>query len=237
MPYFTVRGPVTLASFLPSDISNLIGWWKADAGTFSDAGVTPSVNGGGVRQWNDNSGVGNNLTGSNDPILRTNTLNGRSTLEYVDPTALLKTGFALGGTVLSIFMVVKVTVAGVNFQRLMEYNGVADFAIVQNNSLTDFQVQTGGGTVGFLVPVASAWNQLGTVFNGTNNTPYVAGAAGSPVATTPTFGASGILGVGCTVGGGDSITGFLAEVLIYKAALTAPQIANITSYFTTRWGV
>ncbi|HMW26649.1 MAG TPA: hypothetical protein PKC51_08420, partial [Ferruginibacter sp.] len=31
-------------------------WLKADAGAYSDAGITPAVNGQTVQQWNDQSG-------------------------------------------------------------------------------------------------------------------------------------------------------------------------------------
>ena len=43
-------------------ISNGVGWYRANAGAFSDAGTTPANSGDGVYQWNDQSGAGNHLT-------------------------------------------------------------------------------------------------------------------------------------------------------------------------------
>ena len=64
--------------------SNII-WLKADQGTYSDAGVTPSTNGAGVQQWNDQSGNTNNATQTtvgNQPTYTTGALNGRPVLRF-----------------------------------------------------------------------------------------------------------------------------------------------------------
>lgn len=42
--------------------ANLVAWYSADLGVFSDAGTTPATNGQTVQQWNDQSGNGYHLT-------------------------------------------------------------------------------------------------------------------------------------------------------------------------------
>lgn len=42
-------------------------WLKADAGVYTDAGITPATNGQPVQQWNDQSGNGNDVTQTNNP--------------------------------------------------------------------------------------------------------------------------------------------------------------------------
>jgi hypothetical protein len=64
--------------FTPASLPGLIGWYKADAGVFSDAGITPATNGGTIQQWNDQSGHGNNLlqaTSASRPTYTTGALN------------------------------------------------------------------------------------------------------------------------------------------------------------------
>jgi hypothetical protein len=55
-------------------ISNCIGWYRAGAGVFSDAGATPANSGDSVYQWNDQSGSANHLTqtdASSRPVYNT----------------------------------------------------------------------------------------------------------------------------------------------------------------------
>lgn len=56
---------------LPTDISGLLGWWKADDGP-QEADTTPPEDGETVTQWNDLSGNGYHLTGSGSNIFNQN---------------------------------------------------------------------------------------------------------------------------------------------------------------------
>jgi hypothetical protein len=60
-------------------------WLRADAGVFSDAGVTPAVTTNDVRQWNDQSGNGKNAaqaTVNQQPNYFTNVMNGFPVLRF-----------------------------------------------------------------------------------------------------------------------------------------------------------
>ncbi len=75
----------------------LTGWWKADAGVFSDAGTTPATNGGTVQQWNDQSGSARHFsqaTAGSRPTYETDQVNSlpalrfvKSGTDYMDTTA------------------------------------------------------------------------------------------------------------------------------------------------------
>jgi hypothetical protein len=60
-------------------------WLRADAGTFTDAGVTPAAHTNQIQQWNDQSGNGRNATqgtAANRPLFHLNAANGRPGLRY-----------------------------------------------------------------------------------------------------------------------------------------------------------
>jgi hypothetical protein len=60
-------------------------WLKADAGVYTDAGVTVASNGQTVQQWNDQSGNNNHVAQMNlsqKPIYSTNMFNGKPTLLF-----------------------------------------------------------------------------------------------------------------------------------------------------------
>lgn len=94
---FTLFGYFSISSFAqtgPGGVGNGSGtsgqplnklWLRADAGTFIDAGVTPTVNTNLVRQWNDQSGNvahATQGTAGNRPTYRTAILNGMPVLRF-----------------------------------------------------------------------------------------------------------------------------------------------------------
>ncbi len=64
---------------------NMMLWLKADEGVYSDAGITPAINGEGVARWNDQSGSGNHMHQDNaaqQPEFLTNATNGVAALGF-----------------------------------------------------------------------------------------------------------------------------------------------------------
>ena len=60
-------------------------WLKADAGLYTDAGVTPATNGSSIQQWNDFSGNGftlNQLTGTKKPVLAADVFSGYPAVRF-----------------------------------------------------------------------------------------------------------------------------------------------------------
>jgi hypothetical protein len=84
---------------------------------------------------------------------------------------------------------------------------------------------------------ASSWNQVGSIFDGANDTMYIANAGQTPVAATPTFASPVIIDVFCDGGLGISPTGQAAEIIITNTALSSTDRTNLASYLTARWGI
>jgi len=73
----------TIVNALPN--CNPILWLKADAGVYSDAGITPATNGQPVQQWNDQSGNNyhlSQLTAGVKPTLASTSVNGKPALLF-----------------------------------------------------------------------------------------------------------------------------------------------------------
>ncbi len=73
-----------ISSNIPGTISNLDLWLRADAGVFTNDGITPTPPDGNARFWYDQSGNGRNFDANNPrPLLRTNvvSLNGGNAVE------------------------------------------------------------------------------------------------------------------------------------------------------------
>lgn len=74
-------------SFLPTDLPNLLGWWKGDGVLWQNSGRTTPVasDGDPVGAWDDGSGNGRHLiqaTAAARPTFRSAGVNGRPTVEY-----------------------------------------------------------------------------------------------------------------------------------------------------------
>jgi hypothetical protein len=90
----------TARKFLPSDISNLSVWFKADAGV--------TATGLNVTAWADQSGNGNNATAYNNPQLITNALNSKPVISFNGSTSYASFPISLAGnTPRTIFIVGK----------------------------------------------------------------------------------------------------------------------------------
>ncbi len=99
----------------PLDVSGVSLWLKADQGVYSDAGVTPAVNGGTVQQWNDFSGNNRHAiqtTAANQPLLATNVLNGRPAIRFDGTNDRFVSAFTTDPG--CIFIVYKVAALGAN---------------------------------------------------------------------------------------------------------------------------
>jgi hypothetical protein len=242
---FTIRAPATAAStFTPASLPNLLAWYKADAGTFSDAGSTPTTNGQGTDQWNDQSGNNYHLSGHAVGLTYlTGQLNGLPVLNQTgSKQAVIEFNpVALGGTVLSMFMVFKISSDGATAQRVLSIcNGTNDLAA---DGLTIYQASStslkthNAGDKGACTLSNNVWTQVGSIFDGVNNTMYVNNVAGTPVTATPTFNAAVNFGVTGDTGGSTQMIGQIAELIITKSALNSTERGNLAAYFTTRWGV
>lgn len=240
---FLINAGKALTPFTPAALPGLIGWWKADTGVFSDAGITPATNGGAVQQWNDQSGAGFNLLQVNAPNQGTynaNTLNGLPTLNFLSTHGMAtSTSFALGGTTASAFLVARYTDSNFN-GRLLAFSvgggdtGPTSAIFVLEQSLTAVETYNNGDKSGGTV-VSGSWNELGTIFDGVNDTFYVNNSAGTPVGATPTFAATGAIEINQNAGGGQTTD--YAEIVLTNTPLSSTNRGLLHTYFQSRWGV
>lgn len=236
------------AGFTPASIPNLLAWYKADAGVLK-SGSVPAGDGDTVATWEDQSG--NNYDIQSDagtPIYRTNQLNGLPIIDCSAASSDLTTNptapnmVALGGTLLSAFIVMKYTATGGTTNRVLSVgNGSNDatsdaFTIYENTSTTDVRTYNNGDK-STVTLVASTWNEIGTIFDGANDTMYLNNSASASVAATPTFNANVNIGVLCQCSGLLPILGLVAEAVFYKDAISSANRNLLHTYFLTRWGV
>jgi len=236
----------------PSQLSGLIAWWKADAGTWSDTGgTTPAANGQQVLRWSDNTASNvylyNSVAG---PVLVSPGLNGLPILRcdgsdrHLHPNNTLPQG---GASTLSIFTVIKPSSSNTASQALLsligpvqtdDYNNALSLTFafsvptctVARNSIYD-QV-----TLSF-----DAWMEFAAVFDGANCTSYVNNVAQAPaVSSSGAFGATEDVYMFARYYSSalqNFFIGDVAEVLIKNTPVTGTDLTNIHNYFSGKWGV
>ena len=238
------------ASFTPASVADLALWLDAA----DTATVTASGSPARVSQWSDKSGAGRDLTqavAASQPTTGATTINGRNVLDFTGGRRVARLADniaqAVGG--LTIFSVVQGT-----------YSGSPLFVFVSANNSTG---TTRAGTFGNAGQVGALGRRndgdaVQTVNGGAavNGTAYVAGAVFDYSAATlqvrrngvGTNRPGGFQTAGVTsnttsriaIGGADGslpFTGAIAEVLIYRRALTAAECGQVERYLNTKWQV
>lgn len=233
-----ISGPTSSASaWTPASFgAPLIGWWDAS----NVASLT--FNGGSVSAAADLSGKGNTVsqgTAINQPVYNATGLNGKG-IFVAASSALQKTSFAMGGTVVTVFAVAKET-AG-SSARVVSFaaggNDLAATAFIAPffNTVTNPADYNNGIRSNGAV-VSGSWNQYCSVFDGTNNTLYIGGVAQTPVGDVTSFAATGTLTLMANQAIGNSMTGGLAEVFMINAVPSAGDRASAQAYLSSKWGV
>jgi hypothetical protein len=239
-------------TFTPAALSNLIGWYSADVGAYTDAGTTLATGGQTVQQWNDRSSVGNHLSQSTSdarPTFTTGVQNGKPGIVFSTATVadfMANASFALGGTTASVFCVIKGSSPGDN-SRVVSFTGngqASDFGntpsavfMFFNSSSTKVNGFRNGGTLSNGTVTDGTFNQLGSVFDGANHTLYINGTAQTAAANSDTFGATGTLSIGAQADGTNPFDGTFLEIVVTSSALSSTQRTQLASYFTTKWAV
>lgn len=217
----------------PNSIAGLVGWWKADAGTFQDSGlVTPAAADGDLTGgWVDQSGNSQTLTaaGAARPTLKLAIQNGRSVLRFAGAHRLDSALFALNQPV-TVCLAGTNTVGGNNaFADAVDVNITR---VVDRVADTTLRLYT-GTVFDTTVTTLTAWNALVAVFNGASSVLNFNGAE-----TTGNAGAGNGQGVRVGAQGGapsNFLTGDIGEVIVYSAALSPTDRAFIQAYLKSRW--
>ena len=219
------------AAFTPASISGLVGWYKADAGTFTDTGrTTPAASDGdAVKGLTDQSGQANHLSDASGFTLKLNIQNGLPVLRAAGSSALRHAGSPTLNQPNTLFVVGKAL--GDN-QLFVDGDAVA----ASENAI----FITGGKYSVYGGSTISGTNRddnikvLCGVVNGASSSIRVNGAE-----TTGDAGASAMVGIHLGRRSDDALplSGDICEVLIYNAALDATQIGQVETYLNSRWAV
>lgn len=244
-------GPITAGSgWTPAALgSALKAWYKADAGVYVDAGVTPATDGQTVRQWNDQSGNGYHMvqaTAGNRPTYDTTGFNGLPALVLSGAAQRMDTGEVVmrgSGGSMSIFVVCQMGSSTTYYGRLIVYLGTGEtgdysdshscIAIGRqstDNTILVYRILGVKSTA--LIDVDTNY-RLGSIFDGADNTLYVNNDAATPVASGGTFNSPGTIGISYA----NEWAGPIAEIIVTNTALTPTERNQLDDYFTEKWGL
>ena len=212
--------------FVPTDIAALAGWYDA-----SDAASFTFSSGAVISQWNDKSGAGHHLvqaTGAGTAPQRTGTLNSLSTVVWSGTNwALGTSGYSPPAQPYTVFIVgrmISTSWAGFMSTPVM---------IRRQGSDGNLGFDAGGTAASYALDTTNH-HRITAVFNGATSKQRIDGVevgttnTGSGSFATYRFGADSAP---------NHANCHIAEICIYEAALTAPQIAQVESYLATRWGL
>lgn len=217
--------------FIPTQMNGCVLWVRADQGIIMQTGVS---------EWKDLSGQGNHLFESltgNQPgyILADPAYNGQSTL-----TSLFASNTAMS-SLTTVVLPQPYTWFCVGENDDSTHQGgfvgstTAAGVVYQASPSQEVAIYAGSTVFGGSTPVASKCC-IAAVFNGTNSAAYV-NASNAPQ-VTGSAGSTGIssnLAIFGASGAPNTMTGKLAEAVLYQGALTQPQISFVFQYFAARY--
>lgn len=222
-------------------------WLRADKGT------NTTTNGAAVSAWNNQLGAAGNAaqgTSNNQPTYATSGIGGRPAIRFLNtsfPQHMSGT-ITLSGALQTIFMVLNLDAHAAGNHRLLALpTGTVDdlqtgdcliFDPNTTNDISMLEVVTTKSVASGLT--AAANHILMFKFDGTNSTSAVDGSAGTSVGATVTHTAAKYVlsaGQNASATGYLPVSMYLAEVAIYNAALSAPDVATVLAYMKTRYGI
>lgn len=224
---------------IPTDLSNLVLWLKADALALNDGDA--------VGTWTDSSGNGKDATqatSAKKPVFKTAIRNGLPVIRFDGVDDWLQTPNITWGTTVSIF-VVCTTTSTANGDVVNIYSNaigsVYEMRVDGSSQIAFRPSDTGGGTCeatkGITI-LTGSWFYCAGVRAAGSSTAYVNGSAGSTNSgcATQRSGDSpvsiGEFSLGFQFFGGD-----VAEIVIYNAALGTSDRQGIEDYLYNKWFV
>ncbi|MGK5088947.1 putative Ig domain-containing protein [Bdellovibrionota bacterium FG-2] len=220
--------------------TNLRLWLRADALTKNDGDT--------VTTWTDLSSAGNNATApsSFEPIYKTSIINGKPILRFNGSAKMATaTGDALSD--FTVFIVFKDTGTAPAYERLLDKDYINGFWVGRASSTANTWVVGAEKAI-------SPWYDGSATF--TDGTPQIltavrdhTGVSGPLIANkttsnsismSSTVTSTAVYGIGACYNDGDPsqrLTGDIAEILVYSAALSAADQATVQSYLISKYGL
>lgn len=239
-------GGAAAAAFVPTSISGLVLWLKADSLGLSD--------GTGVSSWTDSSGSGNTAsqgTGGNQPLYKTNIINSMPVVRFdgVDDFLTVTRNAGLEPNAVTIIMLFyKASGAPANSTYLFAKKHTAgahsSYAIQHGTGTGNrplCRVATTGNVNGNATVTADDYNSYPHIMVGKiDGSNLIHIHDGVTVGTSPV--ASGNIAYDTNdlkIGSYDGTTLFaaydLGELLLYNTALSSANLRSVASYLVGRW--
>lgn len=234
----------------PSSVSGLTLWLKADAGVYSDAGVTPATDGNTVQQWNDQSGGGFNFTqatAGNRPTFKTSisAAGGQNVVRFGGATdndfmtnASANSNF-FANNAKTVMIVCSPTVAQLNaywgssdnrIRLRMTAAGNHDCINDDGAADTASKGTLSTGTFYSLCFLHSG----GNIYSGVNDARTASMAS---VASGNTAGMTGTPFLGSDNAAANACDGDIAEIACFNVAVSEPDRQQIERYFAFKYNI
>lgn len=216
-------------------VNNLKLWLKANAGVYSDAGVTPATNAGSVQQWTDQTQLGNNGSATGTPIYNTvsNTINFNPTV-YYDGSSGHNLTYSVSGQY-TIFTMSKME--GTQNRRLFSsrasnyligyWNGREN--VLYMNNVPNLLTGVAASTTPRLYALTRANTGAYQMFN--SGASLYSGGAGS--SNDPVMQWS----IGNGGQSNESSKAYVSESIIYDRNLNTAELSAVQSYLAIKYGI
>ena len=237
------RSPA-FAGFNPALYGTLALW--VDAADVAGTGVNPS-DGSVVTTWADKSGGGRTATKVGNPTLSATGVNGKPGISLDGSSMGYRGAVSTTGTVLTTFVVATLNSGTPVNGRLLSLTGATGvdynnagyiIPLLRNGSGQEVATFYNGSARSVSsVPAYDTPFYATAVVDGTTNTTFVNGIAGTASAMSPTF-AITKYAIGLQPNSdGDYWKGYVSEVLIYTSALSSTNRLAVEAYLATKWGI
>lgn len=238
MPISAVR------AFDPVHIGSLLLW--LDARDPAANGSAP-LDGTHLLQWRDKSGLGNHTsTRAGNPVIISNGLNGFPAVSLDGSSWFYGPATNTGNTMTGFFVGQYAANSSIHGRALTtgtigtnDYNGAGNGSLFNlANSISQMGVFRSGGFLS-TTPTSAGTSMIGSaIYNGTTNTISINGISGASVNNSAGFSFSSY-GIGNNTNTAEPATwtGLIAEVLIYRDALTLEQRVLVENYLAQKYNL
>ena len=242
-----------IAGFDPLKLfgSDLIGWYDANEGTYTDLGVTAAVATDPVRQWNDKSSYGNHMTNAGGGVRPTliGTFSGlKKAVSFNNFNRLDRANVAINSNAVSVFAACTLYEnATYNYTRLFSVEGaVSDFqstdgfALAQHDTYAGWRVDH-NNMVSLATPYNINFNEpmaLGAIVKPNALQLFVNGVMDheNTTSNTPAFDATNTVSIGTRQGAND-LKGDIGEIVFVKRVATADEMRMLQTYLKYKHGL
>ncbi len=217
---------------VPTDISGLVAWSKADAGT------TPTSDGVGISQWDDQSASGDDATqgtAADEPTYESNELNSLPVVRF-SPDGdgaeyLTASGVGPISQPDTVFLVAKLASSG----SRNAIDGVSARQAIYT-STNNLRIYAGSNevTIGTDLWGDNAYHIITVIFNGASSAVWFDQASQTVGSNPGTSGLTGLM-IGTFTSDSGGWDGDIAELVIYDSALSTGDREDIEEYLFDKW--